>query len=221
MSTNINTRNYWEERFSSGDWESKKGRWQTENFARGQVRLIDIGRDFSGTILDFGCGLGDAIPIYKENFPQATLQGIDISQNAVDSCRKEFGSIAEFVQGDHTVVPEVDVIIASNVLEHLTNDMEIAKLLLSKCRILFIIVPYRQFPLCLEHVNRYDENSFKSLDECNHSIFPCVGWTQFGLKDLWYQVYFKNIFRLLLGRTTSRRDMQIIFKIKNSKYNKK
>lgn len=216
MSMNINTKEYWEHRFSSNDWERNNGRWQTENFAKGQIMHLKISSNFSGSLLDFGCGLGDAIPIYKQAYPCARLIGIDISQSAIDQSRDKYGDIAEFMQGDHNNVPDVDIIIASNVFEHLSNDRDIAKHLLNKCTSLFIIVPYRELRLCSEHINSYDKHYFSGLGEHKCTIFPCVGWTEYGLHRLWYNIYFKNIFRPLLGKKPASRNMQIMFSFKNS-----
>ena len=57
---NINSQDYWDERFLSGSWEAKMGRDQTAFFAKDILRLINIPPQFSGKILDFGCALGDA-----------------------------------------------------------------------------------------------------------------------------------------------------------------
>jgi hypothetical protein len=216
MNENVNTQSYWNRRFSSGDWEAQKGRFQTENFARGQTRFIKLSSDFEGALLDFGCGLGDAIPIYRQNYPKATLMGIDISNAAIDICQEKYGSIAEFISGDFTCVPEVDAIIASNVFEHLENDQSIARHLLSKCRDLYIIVPHKEFPLSPEHVNSYDEESFKQIGKYDYKVFPCVGWSQYGFRDLWFQIHFKNLFRPFLGRPLSSRSNQILFHFKNT-----
>ena len=216
MSVNINTKEYWDDRFSSDDWEKKRGRWQTESFAKGQIKRLNIASDFTGALLDFGCGLGDAMPIYKENFPYAELIGMDISQSAIDKCRDKYNEIATFMQGDHSSTPEVDVIIASNVFEHLSDDRDIAKHLLSKCRYLFIVVPYKEMPLCSEHINSYDEHYFSALGKYNYTIFPCIGWTQYGIRGLWYNVYFKNIFRFFLGKKPCSRAMQIMFRFENT-----
>jgi len=218
MNENINTKDYWEQRFSSNDWEDKQGRWQTESFSKGQMEYLRIASDFEGVMLDFGCGLGDAMPVYRENFPQAKLVGVDISQTAIDKCREKYGGIASFMQGDHRSIPEADIIIASNVFEHLTDDRSIAKCLLSKCSVLYIIVPYRERPLCPEHVNTYDEHYFSGLGKYDYQIFPCIGWTPYGLRGLYYNVYFKNIFRLLFGRPVRHRNMQIMFSF-SSTYN--
>ena len=79
---NINTKSYWDKRFVSGDWEQKQGRSQTRNFAISQIPKLSIDREFSGILLDFGCGLGDALPIYKKFYPKAKLMGIDIRANS-------------------------------------------------------------------------------------------------------------------------------------------
>ena len=214
MRKNINTRSYWEQRFSSGDWESKQGNLQTESFARGQMQYLDIDIDFEGTILDFGCGLGDAIPVYKEYFPKANLIGMDISQSAIDKCNEKYDSIATFVQGSHESIPDVDIIIASNVFEHLSDDKNIATYLLSKCKRLYVVVPFKEEPLCSEHVNTYDRNSFLDVGDYDFRIFHCVGWSQYGFVDLWFHIYLKNIFRFMLRKSLRYRSMQVMFSFK-------
>jgi hypothetical protein len=172
--------------------------------------------DFEGTLVDFGCGLGDAMPVYREHFPKAKLIGVDISQSAIDICRTRYGTFAAFAQGDCESVPTADVIIASNVLEHLTDDREAARCLLSKCKSLYVVVPYKEAPpLCDEHVNTYDERSFSDLGDYDFKVFPCVGWSPFGIR-LWYHIYFKNVFRFLLRMPLRRRNMQIIFRFSGS-----
>jgi SAM-dependent methyltransferase len=173
---------------------------------------LNIPEDFDGTILDFGCGLGDAIPIYRQAFPKAKFIGMDISQTAIDKCHDSFGSMATFMQGDYKDTPEVDIIISSNVFEHLSNDREIAKHLLTKCRSLNIIVPYREYPLCSEHINSYEKEYFNEIGHSDCQVFPCKGWTPYGLRALYYNIYFKNIFRFLLGKPVIRRNMQIIYR---------
>lgn len=216
MEENINSQAYWDRRFASGDWEEKRGRWQTENFARGVVPQLHIKNNFEGTILDFACGMGDAIPIYKEYFSKAKFVGVDISQSAINSCRKRHGSIASFVQGDYNSVPAVDVIISTAAFEHFTDDRKIAKHLLSKCKSLYIVVPYKESPLYLEHVNTYDEHYFADVGKYTYKVFPCVGWTPFGIRNLWYQTYFKNIFRFFLRKPLRHRDMLILFHFSDS-----
>ena len=80
---NINTKEYWDRRFSTEDWENKSGRQQTRSFAEEQCKRLDVPKSFNGVITDFGCGLGDAMPVYKKFFPQAVLRGYDLSTEAI------------------------------------------------------------------------------------------------------------------------------------------
>jgi 2-polyprenyl-3-methyl-5-hydroxy-6-metoxy-1,4-benzoquinol methylase len=215
---NINTRSYWDNRFVNGDWEAKSGRDQTREFAVSQIKYLDISRDFTGVILDFGCGLGDAFPIYKKAYPKAKLIGLDISEEAILKCNEYYGHLADFICGTHKDVPKVDIIIASNVFEHLSDDKEIAKDLLRKCNQLNIIVPYNEIdhnnPMH-EHVNFYTEFYFDDLSNpIIYKIFISKGWGQAGIYA-YYNIYFKNIVRVLLGRKKLERPKQIIFKFYN------
>lgn len=214
---NINTKEYWDSRFRSGDWEEKRGRTQTQAFARGQVKRFGVAPVFDGVILDFGCGLGDAIPIYRDAFPAARLIGVDVSSAGIEKCRNCYGQYAEFLVGDHSVVPPVDIIVASNVFEHLSNDMEVAQRLSASCQTLYITVPYRQtLSPGSEHINRYDKDSFSSLRRNRHVVFASREWSEYGW-HLWYQIRLKNIVRRILGRPPATRSMQIMFEIAGSR----
>lgn len=216
MTININSREYWEQRFSTGDWEGKNGRTQTRNFALGQIPHLGLPPDFKGTLLDFGCGLGDAMPVYRGHFPNARLLGMDVSAAAVEKCRQRYGQMAEFRQGGvDQVPPGLDVIIASNVLEHLDGDVEVVRTLREKCRDLFVVVPYREQPLYPEHVRAYDRGRFAAAGPCRTTVFACCGWSVYGW-ERWYRIYFLNLFRWLAGRPLRRRPLQILFHFKGS-----
>jgi len=88
MINNLNTQEYWDHRFSSGDWEESNGRKQTKYFAMSLIKHLKIQKDFTGSILDYGCGLGDAIPVYKLYFPKAKLYGVDISSTMLTTAKK-------------------------------------------------------------------------------------------------------------------------------------
>lgn len=218
---NINTREYWDERFASGDWERKQGRSQTADFAAAQVPYLvaALGHEFSGTLLDFGCGCGDAFPVYRRAFPDSKLIGSDIASTAIDKARASYGDIGTFLVGTEREVPDVDVIVTSNVLEHLTDDRHIVRILRSKCHDLFITVPHREVLAVdgrSEHVNSYTDDSFAELGVNARHVFHCPGWQQVGF-ELWREVYFKNIVRFVLGRPTRRRKRQVMFHIRGAR----
>jgi len=209
---NINTRRYWDHRFSSGDWCKKGGFDQTRGFAESIVAAVGIPRSFSGSICDFGCGAGDAMPVYRARFPRARLLGVDFSEAAIEFARSRHGGVADFQCGMASDVPRVDVIIASNVMEHLSNDVETAELLLEKCSMLTIVVPFRE-PLTAggEHVNTYDDSAFSRLGPTAVRTFATRGWSEFGWKALWKDIYLKNLLRPLLRRPVIRRKLQIMY----------
>lgn len=160
---NINTKQYWEHRFKNGSW-NKSGQRQTREYALANVKNINLSSNFTGSILDFGCAQGDAIPIYKVAFPKANISGIDISESAIATCQHRFGDIADFISGDFTNISEKDVIIASHIMEHLSNDRNIVRDLLTKCKNLYVFVPFKENPLYHEHVNYYDEDYYCNFD---------------------------------------------------------
>ncbi len=205
---NINTKSYWDNRFK-GDWEAKSGRSQTASFAKSQIPHLDIESEFDGTILDFGCGLGDAMPVYRGFYPKAKLLGVDISSVGIEKCRKTYGHLAEFLIGTEKEVPNVDIVIASNVFEHLTNDKEVAKEILRKAGRLYIIVPYMEEPLMDEHVNSYDEFYFSGLNVLWFKVFHAEGWTESGFRL--FKLRVRNLIRLLTGQAMRPRSSQIMF----------
>jgi len=208
---NYNSVEYWNERFTSGEWEGKGGRYQTRNFAESQINLYGLSSDFNGTILDFGCGLGDSMPVYATYFPDAKLLGVDFSSEAIRLCIQKYNHIAHFICGNHTSVPEVDVIIASNVFEHIQDDLKIAEYLRQKCKVLYIIVPYKEKPgESIEHINTYDEESFPAIRNRTFKVFKTRGWSQYGF-DLYFTIYFKNFFRPFFGRKKMKVRKQIMF----------
>ena len=212
---NINTREYWEGRFSSGDWENAEGRAQTRDFAEALLPHLGLDDTFRGALLDFGCGLGDALPVYRRHLPRAELLGMDISEQAVRKCRQRYGDIAHFTQGEAAQAPAAEVIVASNVLEHLNDDVGTARTLLARCRHLFVVVPYREWPLDAEHVRSYDDSSFAALRPVARVVFASRSWSEFGWR-LWRKVYLKNALLTLTGRPRRRRKLQVLYRFRGA-----
>lgn len=208
---NINTKEYWEGRFSSGNWNSG-GKKQTKEYAKANILNMNLENDFDGSIIDFGCALGDAIPIYSEAFPNAKLIGVDISDAAINRCKHRYGNIAEFYSGTHTEIPNADIIIASHVMEHLTNDKMIVADLLTKCSDLYVFVPFKEKPLYFEHVNCYNEKYYNKLNVSNYITFNVNYKSKFTLTQ-----YIKNILNLKFNITYEFSKEIIMFHFKGNK----
>ena len=171
---NPNTPHYSDDLFASGEWERRGGRKQTRQFAKFFHRhtRIPFGPDF--TLLDVGCALGDAMVVWKKNYPGARLHGCDISRTAVDRATERYGSIATFRQWSFEQIQGVyDVCICSNVLEHFEQHIAIARHLLKHCKVLYVMTPYAELnngkPLVPQrgeiHVATFLEDSFDGLVE--------------------------------------------------------
>lgn len=214
MSEEVNSPGYWDERFSSGDWERSMGRYQTRQFAMAQVRRFGLRSSFEGSLLDFGCGLGDAMAVYRSAFPKARLFGVDVSLAAIQAARRDHGRYADFLVGDDSAVPPADAIVASNVLEHVRDPRAVVQRLLSRVRIaLFVTVPYRERLMSGgEHIHSFDEEALRPLGTYDVNVFPCRGWSEYGPRHLLWNVHAKNLGRCLLGRPRARRHLQIMFR---------
>ncbi len=205
---NINTKEYWETRFETNSW-GESGNRQTREYAKANVEHMSLNKNFDGSILDFGCALGDAIPVYNTAFPNASISGIDISESAIIKCKKQYGNIAKFYSGDYNSIMKNDIIIASHVMEHITDDRIIVNELLSKCKEIFIFVPFRENPLYREHVNYYEENYYDSFNVLKKSVFKVHFKYKLSLKEM--------IKELLKGRINDKGQFTkeiIMFRIK-------
>ncbi|GHT85267.1 hypothetical protein FACS1894137_09330 [Spirochaetia bacterium] len=219
---NINTKDYWDKRFNEkveGSWTSYSGESLTAGIAAEIAKRLIIKQNYEGAILDFGCALGDAIPVYKHYFPFAKFIGVDISTKGIELCKKKFGNIAMFYACNIDDIPHVDTIIASNVMEHITDNKEYVEKLLSKCHDLYIAVPYNEKkPLHSEHVHSYNKHSFDYLKingmKVDTSIFICRLHGLFGEIKQFINIEVKNLIRPLFRRQKVNNLMhQILFHI--------
>lgn len=210
----LNSRDYWEQRFGSGDWVQKGGRSQTREFAHSYIPRLRLDATFDGTLCDFGCGSGDGMPEYRAAFPRATLVGVDFSAEATKLSRTQYGTLAAFLCGGAEVVPECDVIVCSNVLEHVSNDTEVMAKLQSRCRRLFVVVPYLEQPLCSEHVRAYSRDAYENFKPNRIEVYACRGWSEYGCSRI--RMYLLNPIHFIQGHSWRRRRRQILFEISGS-----
>jgi SAM-dependent methyltransferase len=77
-------------------------------------------------ILDFGCGVGQATPFFKQYFPQAELLGADVSSDSIVVAQQRNGSLAHYTLfGEDDPLPyedgSVDIAITACVLHHIPH----------------------------------------------------------------------------------------------------
>jgi len=129
-------------------------------------------------VLDIGCGKGDvAFDLAKKS---KHVIGVDISEKNIEACRKKYGGAdnLEFVLGDATCYDfktGFDVVVLSNVLEHIENRVDFLKKLGVLSPLLLIRVPlitrdwisvYKkniglEYRLSKDHCIEYTEENFR------------------------------------------------------------
>lgn len=117
--TGINSKKYWDHRFSS-NWEIQNGRTQSTLFATG-FSLTNFARSINPkSVLDYGCGLADSMPVLKMAFPEASLHFYDFSSVAMDKASLNYGTIANAY--DFKDPRKFELVYCSNVIEHITDE---------------------------------------------------------------------------------------------------
>lgn len=165
----LNSREAWNQSFS-GEWQANRGDAQTSFFAK--VFLTHLPPAFHAliqqgalSIVDWGCALGDALPLLRQAFPASPLSGLDISDVAIGQAQKRYPnlnyycqSLAEFCQTH----PRPQIIYTSNCLEHFPEPLEIMRTELFPYveDYLMILVPFKEFQLGKGHLHSFDEQSF-------------------------------------------------------------
>jgi SAM-dependent methyltransferase len=140
---NPNTRERSEFVFAEdGHWEKNRGPDQTRRFAEFFHRKVWIPWA-SFSVLDVGCGLGDALLVWHQKYPSAELHGCDVAETAVKRCQARYGGFARLFRASFEELEGFwDVIYCSNVLEHFEQHVEIAEALLLRCKVLFLLTPF-------------------------------------------------------------------------------
>lgn len=141
----MSVENWWEDYFSSGQWENNQGIEQTSYFAK--LILDNMPEDVkqylaTASILDWGCALGQAVYMFQSAFPKARVTGLDFSKWAIAK--------AKLLYPDCSFVPAplnalYDVILTSNVLEHYPDPLSlIGEHLAHTNKYCIAMVPYNQ-----------------------------------------------------------------------------
>lgn len=163
MSENINTVEYWNERFEH-DWEKLSGDVQTVFFANVAIELmpnwfIDKIRNEKLSICDFGCAIGQAVD-YLHVFFDTSVSGADFSESAISKAKSIYPQY-EFwrtdIVSEHNPAMHYDVGYVSNVLEHIEDPWAAAQnVTMYLDKYLVVLVPFREIMENEEHCNKFD-----------------------------------------------------------------
>lgn len=153
----VNSKEYWDGRFSSGDWERNQGRRQTRYFYVLLAELLPdwfkdrVRRDSDLRIVDFGCAEGDGIPVLSAELDHGVI-GVDFSAEAVKNAAAQYPGFT-FEQGDvRSYRGRVDVAILSNIIEHFPDPYGLLESVAARTkRFLVVMVPLEETDLMAEH----------------------------------------------------------------------
>jgi len=169
LNSMINSQGYWDERFQE-DWEEKHGREQTKMFYKVMIEnLPDFINEYiktkTETICDVGCALGEGTNLIQKAFPKQKVEGSDFSSVAVADAQKRYPKLKFSVQDITNLSNKYDVIIASNIIEHFQNPLNVIDQVLNNTKkILIIMLPFQ------EDKNNLGKEHFQSFDFENFSL---------------------------------------------------
>ncbi len=173
----INSGDYWEERFSSGDWDKSEGREQSIFFYELAVNNFPkwLGEDANKnrlSVCDIGCAEGEGVNVLGTYFVSSDITGTDISESALEIAGKRYPKY-KFVKEDvNNFQSEFDIVFSSNTLEHFENGGELMNKLMKNSRKYFIaLLPFREFDRIDEHFFTFDYNIFSLLNEDFSLVF--------------------------------------------------
>lgn len=148
-----NDQRSWDLRFTKGQWDEVQGEQLTRRFAEcilerlpGQV-VKAIGH---GRTLDWGCARGDLVLMWRVLFPEAEIDGLDFSLPAITTAQARAANHdltnGKFIWHGHGNIEEsYDVVVTSNVMEHLVEPLlKVAEHLPMVGRYYVILTPFME-----------------------------------------------------------------------------
>ncbi|MGY0505575.1 glycosyltransferase [Luteimonas sp. e5] len=177
MTENINSKEYWERRFTE-DWVELDGPAQSAYFSRLALAAMPdwLKQHINGdqlTLCDWGCGTGEGTAALHSQLGVPTT-GIDFSEEAIGiASKKHVGDGLDFVAEDWlgtspSAGGQYDVIFSSNTLEHFINPWSVFDEVASRAlKHVVLLLPFREEPLKRheEHFTSFIESSFRVVRE--------------------------------------------------------
>jgi SAM-dependent methyltransferase len=84
-----------------------------------------LGANFSGKILDFGCGVGLLSGFLKKHLPASRLEGFDVSRESIAHIDPGLTRQGVFTCEPGQLGKDYDLIVTANVLHHVAPDQRI------------------------------------------------------------------------------------------------
>jgi 2-polyprenyl-3-methyl-5-hydroxy-6-metoxy-1,4-benzoquinol methylase len=95
-----------------------------EYFAELKARYLvgELGADFPGKILDFGCGIGLLSRFLLQKFPASEIHGYDVSGNSIAQIEQGVSSCGRFTSQENELDHDYNLIVVANVMHHIAKE---------------------------------------------------------------------------------------------------
>ncbi|MCI0682612.1 MAG: class I SAM-dependent methyltransferase [Gemmataceae bacterium] len=182
-----------------------------EYFAR--YKVTDVRRlwerwgngDRNPTILDFGCGVANCLPHFRETFPRSRIVCVDVSPRSLEIAAARFPRQAEFLCFDGKALPlasaSVAIAFAACVFHHIDHAEHVSILrefrrVLAPCGLACVFEHNPINPLTRHAVNTcpFDANARLITGRQMQRRFRDAGFSAVGIR---YRVFFPGCLRRL------------------------
>lgn len=146
-------------------------------------------------ILDLGCGSGELIEYIHSKFPEKKLFGADVSKQAINLLKKKGITEQTFIcdlEKDKKLVGNYDLIVCSEVIEHLTNWRNVITILRGRVKkggkVIMTTQSGKRYPHHLEigHLRHFDPKEIEyELEQAGFEVVSAkkIGWPFMNLKN--------------------------------------
>lgn len=162
----INSKNYWNSRFSNDDWKKYGGDQQSVFFSELFIQEMpewlraDLCRN-SWKIADYGCAEGDGSAVLGSSFFGCSVTGYDFSEAAIDKAKMKHQNCNFEVADIYEDLPETDVVFSSNTLEHLQDPHKVFRRFIESSRkYTVLLLPFEDDYGFDEHINTFTAEFF-------------------------------------------------------------
>lgn len=152
----INSKQYWERRHATGDWEKNNGQKQTRYFYFLLTSMLPnwfkaTVRKNQDTVVDFGCAQGEGVPLLSAEL-STKIKGVDFSQSAIACAKEKFPQFDFAVEDVWQLSDPADVSVLSNIIEHFPNPFVLLDTVAAITRkYMIVMVPLEEKDLMGEH----------------------------------------------------------------------
>lgn len=162
-----NSKEYWNKRFETGDWDAQGGKEQSLFFAQIAYSIMpdflkrDLGKN-RWSVVDIGCAEGEGTAYLAKRFPLCRVTGTDFSDEAIKTATQRHTNCDFMVSNVYQEIIEADVVFSSNTLEHLRDPWALVEKMCAAAKnYVVLLLPFEDCMIEItEHINTFSLETF-------------------------------------------------------------